>query len=57
MSLFNTAVNDCISMVEYEYVNGKYTIRYDEIVKLCENIALTVIYCQDIRDEVYKEQN
>ena len=57
MSLFKTAVNDCISMVEYEYSDGKYMITHEEILKLCENIGLHIIYNKEVRDELYKENN
>lgn len=57
MTLFQQEIKACLSMVEYEYQDGKYIISHEELSYLIEGVSLGVIYNKDLADEIYKENN
>lgn len=57
MSLFKEEVKQTLSMVEYDYYDGKVRIEYEELLSLIEGVCLGVIYKKDLVDEIYKHNN
>ena len=57
MTLFEREIKASLSMVEYEFHEGKYLISHEELSSLIEGVCLGVIYNPELQDEIYKENN
>lgn len=57
MTLFEKAIEDALTLVEYNYSQGYYELDQENLKALVENVVLASIYDRELQKEVYTENN
>lgn len=53
MSNFKETVEKVLMSVDYEYVDDKFVMNYQEVLNLIEHVVFESIYNPELRNEVF----
>lgn len=56
MSKFKETVEKVLMNIDYEYVDNKFVMNYQELLNLVENMILESIYNNELRNEVFLDK-
>lgn len=56
MSKFKETVEKVLMSIDYEYVDGKFVMNYQEVLNLLEHMVFESIYNPELRNEVFLDK-